>query len=77
MKYERVLHRYYKKCGCQVETQGEWFELSPADITFLSKPNTIAEQNNLIDQILKMMQEQGESPNLLNRQESERDASKS
>lgn len=54
-KYERVLHRYYKKCGCQLETQGEWFELRPADISFLCKPNTIAEQNDTIDQVLSMM----------------------
>lgn len=54
-KYERVLHRYYKKIGCQVNTQGEWFELSDLDITLLSKVNTIQEQNDLIDQILKRM----------------------
>lgn len=54
-KYERVLHRYYTKCGCRIRANGEWFKLSPADIAYLSKPSTIAEQNDLVKQILDMM----------------------
>lgn len=55
MKYERVLHRYYTKCGCRIRTNGEWFNLGQADIAYLSKPNTIQEQNAIIENILKMM----------------------
>ena len=55
MKYERVLHRYYTKCGCRIRTNGEWFNLRIPDLTFLCKPQTIAEQNELIQNILKMM----------------------
>lgn len=54
-KYERVLHRYYTKCGCRIRSNGEWFELRVSDITFLCEPNSIAEQNALIENILKMM----------------------
>ncbi len=54
-KYERVLHRYYQKCGCRIRTNGEWFKLTKADIIYLCKPQTIDEQNNLIKDILKMM----------------------
>lgn len=54
-RYERVLHRYYTKCGCRIRSNGEWFELRIPDITFLCKPNSIAEQNALIENILKMM----------------------
>lgn len=54
-KYERVLHRYYEKCGCRIRKNGEWFELNTADIKFLSKPNSIKEQNEIIKEILKMM----------------------
>lgn len=54
-KYERVLHNYYKKCGCKVRSNGEWFYLSQADIKYLCKPNTIEEQNKLIEDIKKMM----------------------
>lgn len=53
--YERVLHRYYKKCGCKIRDNGEWFELSIADINFLCKPNGIKEQNELMETIKKMM----------------------
>lgn len=54
-KYERVLHRYYEKCGCRIRTNGEWFNLRPADITFLCKPNGVAEQNQAVEDLLKMM----------------------
>lgn len=54
-KYERVLHRYYTKCGCRIRENGEWFRLCKSDINFLCKPNSIAEQNELIENILKMM----------------------
>lgn len=54
-KYERVLHRYFRKCGCQVETQGEWFELTQVDIAMLCRPNTIEQQNECIENILDMM----------------------
>jgi len=51
--YERILHNYYKKCGCWI--RGEWFNLKQIDINYLSKPNTIDEQNQLIEDIKKMM----------------------
>lgn len=54
-KYERVLHRFYEKCGCRIRPNGEWFELKQSDINFLCKPNSIAEQNELIDILLDMM----------------------
>ena len=54
-KYERVLHKYYEKCGCRLRTNGEWFSLHKADIAFLCKPNGVTEQNQAIADILKMM----------------------
>lgn len=54
-KYEMVLHRYYEKCGCRIRKNGEWFRLCRPDLDFLCKPNSIAEQNDLIDIILDMM----------------------
>ena len=53
--YERILHRYYTKAGCKVRANGEWFELSIADINFLCKPNGIKEQNELMETLKKMM----------------------
>ena len=53
--YERVLHRYYEKCGCKIRDNGEWFELKVADIDFLCKPSGIKEQNELMETIKKMM----------------------
>lgn len=53
--YERVLHNYYIKAGCQIRENGEWFELSIADINFLCKPNGIKEQNEVMETIKKMM----------------------
>jgi predicted GIY-YIG superfamily endonuclease len=55
LKYERVLHRFYTKCGCRIRPNGEWFNLRVPDINFLCKPNSIAEQNEVIENILKMM----------------------
>lgn len=54
-RYERVLHRYFTKCGCRIRPNGEWFELRVPDINFLCKPNSITEQNELIENILSMM----------------------
>jgi len=54
-KYERVLHRYYTKCGCRIREDGEWFTLRVPDIAFLCKPNSIAEQNETIENLLKML----------------------
>lgn len=54
-RYERIIHRYYENCGCKIRPNGEWFELCKPDITFLCKPNSIAEQNELVDQLCKMM----------------------
>lgn len=54
-RYERILHRYYTKCGCRIRENGEWFALSIADINFLTKPEGIEEQNELMETILKMM----------------------
>lgn len=54
-KYERVLHRYFTMCGCRIRPNGEWYNLRKPDITYLCKPQTIAEQNELIAEMLKMM----------------------
>lgn len=54
-KYEKTLHRYFTKCGCRIRPKGEWFELCKPDIYNLCKPNSIAEQNEFIQNILKMM----------------------
>lgn len=54
-KYERVLHRYFTMCGCRIRPNGEWYNLRKSDITYLCKPQTIAEQNQLIAEVLKMM----------------------
>ena len=54
-KYERVLHRYFTKCGCRIRPNGEWFELCKPDIYNLCKPSSIKEQNDFIQNILKMM----------------------
>ena len=54
-KYERVLHNYYTKADNRIRPKGEWFELRKPDITFLCKPNSIAEQNEIVNQLCKMM----------------------
>ena len=54
-RYERTLHRYYTRAGCRLRRNGEWFELCKADIAFLCKPNSIAEQNELVNDLCKMM----------------------
>lgn len=54
-RYERVLHNYYTKAGCKIRPNGEWFELCKADINFLCKPNSIAEQNEIVNTLCKMM----------------------
>lgn len=54
-KYERVLHRYFTKCGCKIRDNGEWFILRIPDINYLCKPNSIEEQNRIIQEILKML----------------------
>ena len=52
--YEDTLHDYYEQCGCKIRPNGEWYKLSKADIDFLCKPESIEEQDKLID-ILKQM----------------------
>lgn len=54
-KYERTLHNYFTKCGCRLRNNGEWFELTKPDVSFLCKPNGIQEQNETIKNLLKMM----------------------
>lgn len=54
-KYERVLHNYYTKAGCRIRPNGEWYELRKPDINYLCKPNSIAEQNELVNELCKMM----------------------
>lgn len=54
-RYERVLHNYYTKCGCKIRPNGEWYKLSKADISFLCKPNSIAEQNEVVNTLCEMM----------------------
>jgi hypothetical protein len=55
LKYERVLHRFFTQCGCRIRPNGEWFNLTTPDVAFLCKPNSIAEQNEAMQNILKMM----------------------
>ena len=54
-KYERVLHRYYTKCGCRIRENGEWFILRVPDINYLCKPQSVTQQNELIENLLKML----------------------
>lgn len=54
-KYERVLHRYFTKCGCRIRENGEWFILRVPDINYLCKPQSVAQQNELIENLLKML----------------------
>lgn len=54
-RYERILHRFFTKCGYRIRANGEWFELRKPDIDLLSKPNSIAEYNKLTNDLLKMM----------------------
>lgn len=54
-RYERVLHRFFTKCGCRIRPNGEWFRLREPDIYQLCKPNSIAEQNEIIENFLKML----------------------
>lgn len=54
-KYERVLHNYYTKVGCRIRPNGEWYELRKPDINYLCKPNSIVEQNELVNELCKMM----------------------
>lgn len=50
-KYERVLHRFFQ--NVRIRNNGEWFILSDESVTMLCEPNTVAEQNALIEKILK------------------------
>lgn len=54
-KYERTLHRYFTKCGCRIRENGEWFRLRKPDIYQLCKPQSIAEQNEMIENFIKML----------------------
>jgi len=54
-KYERILHRYFTRCGCKIRDNGEWFILRVPDINYLCKPQSIAQQNELIENLLKML----------------------
>lgn len=54
-KYERVLHKYFTKCGCRIRENGEWFTLRVPDINYLCKPQNVAQQNELIENLLKML----------------------
>ena len=50
-QYERVLHRYYKQY--RIRKNGEWFKLPKSEIEKLCKPETITEQNNFIENIIR------------------------
>ena len=54
-RYERILHNYFTKFGCRIRPNWEWFNLRKPDIYQLCKPNTIAEQNEQIENFLKIM----------------------
>lgn len=45
-KYETVIHRYYNHK--RIRKNGEWFELSKAELYELCQPETIEEQDKLI-----------------------------
>lgn len=53
LKYERVLHRFFEMLGQRIRLNGEWFILNLEQIEMLCKPQTIKEQNELIEKILK------------------------
>ena len=47
--YETTLHKYYKKLGCKIRDNGEWFKLDRNEIAFLCQPDSIEEQENLME----------------------------
>ena len=55
-EYERVLHRYLIKEGYQIRKDSEWFRLCKPILKLLLAPNTIQEQNKVIEFIHKDLQ---------------------
>ena len=54
--YERVIHRYLIKEGYQIRKDSEWFRLCKPILKLLLAPNTIQEQNKIIEFIHKDLQ---------------------
>ena len=52
-EYERVIHRYLIKEGYQIRKDSEWFRLCKPILKLLLAPNTIQEQNKIIEFIHK------------------------
>ena len=52
-EYERVIHRYLIKEGYQIRKDSEWFRLCKPILKLLLAPNTIQEQNKVIEFIHK------------------------
>ena len=55
-EYERVSHRYLIKEGYQIRKDSEWFRLCKPILKLLLAPNTIQEQNKIIEFIHKDLQ---------------------
>ena len=55
-EYERVIHRYLIKEGYQIRKDSEWFRLCKPILKLLLAPNTIQEQNKVIEFIHKDLQ---------------------
>lgn len=55
-EYERVIHRYLIKEGYQIRKDSEWFRLCKPVLKLLLAPNTIQEQNKIIEFIHKGLQ---------------------
>ena len=55
-EYERVIHRYLIKEGYQIRKDSEWFRLCKPILKLLLAPNTIQEQNKIIEFIHKDLQ---------------------
>ena len=52
-EYERVIHRYLIKEGYQIRRDSEWFRLCKPILKLLLAPNTVQEQNKIIEFIHK------------------------
>lgn len=55
-EYERVIHRYLIREGYQIRKDSEWFRLCKPILKLLLAPNTIQEQNKVIEFIHKDLQ---------------------
>lgn len=52
-KYERILHNYYNKLNVRIREKGEWYNIPTADVEEFAKVKTVKEQEKIIKNILK------------------------